>query len=55
MNREDQQNSMWLELQEFVKQVESENKQSGAAKPYIDQIRKILSKNTQSHGSLKTE
>ncbi|WP_226654735.1 hypothetical protein [Pseudalkalibacillus hwajinpoensis] len=40
---QDQQNVMWKELQDFVKQVEKENTlQPENAKPYIDQIKSIL-------------
>ena len=54
MNGKEKQNPMWGELQEFVRQVEGEQKQPGEAKPYIEQIRNILTKNMQA-SNLETE
>ncbi|MCA0170383.1 hypothetical protein [Bacillus sp. RAR_GA_16] len=54
MKGKEAQNPMWDELQQFVQQVEGEVKQAGEAKPYIDQIRDILSKNM-SLSKLETE
>ena len=39
MNGKENQNPMWGELQEFVRQVEGEQKQPGEAKPYIERSR----------------
>ena len=55
MKGKEKQNPMWGELQEFVLQVEKEQKQPGEAKPYIEQIRSILTKNMQASTKLETE
>ncbi|MDP4551651.1 hypothetical protein Q9251_12215 [Alkalihalobacillus macyae] len=55
MKGQEKQNPMWGELQEFVQQVEREQKQAGEAKPYIEQIRSILSKNMAMTSNLKTD
>ena len=49
MIEQDRQNVMWKELQDFVKQVEKESSaKPGSAKPYIDQIKAILTRQNQS-------
>ena len=55
MKGKEKQNPMWGELQEFVQQVEREQKQPGEAKPYIEQIRNILTKNMMASSNLETE
>lgn len=55
MKKEKEMYPMWEELQEFVQQVEKEQKQSLEAKPYIDQIRGILSKYVPTQSTLETD
>ncbi|WP_377887489.1 hypothetical protein [Alkalihalobacillus sp. R86527] len=44
MERKEEGNLMWTELQAFVQEVEKEQKQAESAGPYIEQIRGILAK-----------
>ncbi|WP_270180301.1 hypothetical protein [Alkalihalobacillus sp. CinArs1] len=44
MDTKEEGNLMWTELQAFVQEVEKEQKQPESAGPYIEKIRKILTK-----------
>ncbi len=55
MSGKEKGNPMWGELQEFVKQVEREQNQTGDAKPYIDQIKTIIARNMLNTSNIETD